>query len=124
MTGNRKPTIQEFGYRVPRFHADFHFQLQVSDPQPRLVDACCIDISSDGLAAKMAESLPVGTCAILMLALPGHRDTLRISARVSHQQRENHGFVFRFGSQRERESIQKYIASLRRTVALHRPATQ
>ncbi len=107
---------------MPRFHTDFHFQLQLSDPKPRLIDARCMDISSDGLAAKMAEQLETGTSVVLMLAFPGHRETLRLPARVSHQQRGDHGFVFSFNSQRERETIQKYISSLRRTVAFHRPA--
>ena len=121
MTHEKKTKVQEFGYRVPRFPADFHFVLQISDPKPRLLDARCSDISSDGLAAKMAESLPVGTQVTLMLALLGNSNTLRIAARVSHQQRGEHGFAFIFASQHERESIQKYLASVRTsTLALRR----
>jgi hypothetical protein len=122
MTEGRKSNIQEFGYRVPRFRANFHFQLQTSDPKPRLVDAQCVDISSDGMAAKLAESLTIGQPVALMLSLPGRATTLRIAARVSHQQRGEHGFVFVFSSQQERESIQKYLSSLRSsTIALRRP---
>jgi PilZ domain-containing protein len=120
--GNEKKSkIQEFGYRTPRFPADFHFLLQISDPKPRLVDAQCIDISSDGLAARMAETLSAGTLVTLMLALPGHTSTLRIAARVSHEQHGEHGFAFIFSSQHERESIQKYVATMRTsTLALRR----
>lgn len=122
MAQGRKPNVQEFGYRAPRYPANFHFLLQTSDPKPRLLDAQCIDISSDGMAAKMAESLNVGTSVTLMLALPGRANTLRIAARVGHQQGGEHGFVFVFSSQQERESIQKYVASMRRgTIALRRP---
>ncbi len=114
--------IQEFGYRTPRFPADFHFLMQVEDPNPRLIDARCTDISSDGLAAKMPGSLPVGQQVTLMLALPGESNTLRVVARVSHQHHGEHGFAFVFSSQRERESIQKYLASVRTsTLALRRP---
>ncbi|HYA25159.1 MAG TPA: PilZ domain-containing protein [Terriglobales bacterium] len=111
--------IQEFGYRVPRFPADFHFLLQINDPEPRVLDAQCTDISCDGLAAKMAEGLSVGTQVTLMLSLPGQPDILRIGGRVSHQHNREHGFAFLFTSQRERESIQKYVSSFRtRTVGL------
>jgi len=121
VTDKQKSKIQEFGYRTPRFPADFHFLLQISDPKPRLLDAQCIDISSDGLAAKMAESLKVGTQVTLMLALPGESQTLRVAGRVSHQQHGEHGFAFIFSSQLERASIQKYLASVRTsTLALRR----
>jgi hypothetical protein len=122
VSNEHKGKIQEFGYRTPRFPADFHFLLQVNDPKPRLIDARCVDISSDGLAAKLAESLAVGSQVTLMLALPGHSSTLRVAARVSHQHHGEHGFAFIFSSQHERESIQKYLASVRTsTLALRRP---
>jgi hypothetical protein len=121
VTNQKKSRVQEFGYRTPRFPADFHFLLQISDPKPRLIDAQCIDISSDGLAARMAESLSTGMQVTLMLALPGHTSTLRIAARVSHQHHGEHGFAFIFSSQNERESIQKYVATMRTsTLALRR----
>jgi hypothetical protein len=122
VTNGNKGNIQEYGYRTPRFPADFHFLLQVNDPKPRLVDARCVDISSDGLAANMAEALSVGTQVKLMLALPGQTSTLPVTARVSHQNHGEHGFAFIFSSQHERESIQKYLMSVRTsTLALKRP---
>lgn len=122
MTEKRNNQIQEFGYRVPRFPANFHFLLQINDPKPRLLDAQCTDISCDGLAAKMAEGLGVGTHVTLMLSLPGQSDTLRIAGRVSHQHSGEHGFAFVFTSQRERECVQKYVNSFRtRTISLRRP---
>jgi hypothetical protein len=125
MTNGRKQNVQEYGYRAPRFRANFHFQLQTSDPKPRLIDAHCVDISSDGMAATIAESLGVGTTVTLMLVLPGRTSTVRIAARVNHQQGGEHGFVFAFSSQQERESIQKYLASMRSsTIALRRPHQQ
>lgn len=122
MTEKHNHRIQEFGYRVPRFPADFHFLLQINDPQPRVLDAQCTDISCDGLAAKMAEGLSVGTQVTLMLSLPGRPETLRIGGRVSHQHNGEHGFAFLFTSQRERDCIQKYVSSFRtKTVGLRPP---
>jgi len=119
MTQKHNNQIQQFGYRVPRFPADFHFLLQINDPKPRILDAQCTDISCDGLAAKMAEGLSVGTQVTLMLSLPGQHDTLRIGGRVSHQHSGEHGFAFVFTSQRERECVQKYVSSFRtKTVGL------
>jgi len=112
MTNPRKTRVQEFGYRVPRFPADFHLLLQTTDPVPRLLDARCKDISEDGLAAQVAESLSVGTRVILMLTLPGSSTSLRIDARVSHQRATEHGFAFICPSQNHRDKIQNYLSSI------------
>lgn len=122
MSDKNQSRVQEFGYRVPRFPADFHLLLQISDPNPRIVDARCIDISADGLAVKMTETLSVGTRVTLIITLPGNSETLHIAGRVSHQHLGEHGFAFIFSSQRERECVQKYVARFRvGTVGLHRP---
>ena len=104
--------IHEFGYRTPRFRADFHFLLQTEGPESRVLDARCIDISEEGLAAQIAEHLSVGTRVVLILTLPGHSTTLRIIARVSNRTDEDHGFAFVFASKHEREDVQRYISSL------------
>jgi PilZ domain len=117
----RKTTVQEYGYRLPRFPADFSLVLQISDPEPRLLDARCRDISEDGIAARVAESLPIGSRVTLLLTLPGKSASLPIAATVSHQDRGEHGFAFKFSSQNEREQVQKYVLSLRSgTFALRR----
>jgi hypothetical protein len=108
-----KGAIKEFGYRVPRFPADFRLLLQTSDPEPRLLDARCRDISEDGLAAQVPETFPVGTPVILVLTLPGKPISLRIAATVSHQDNGEHGFAFKFSSQNQREQVQKYVLTLR-----------
>jgi len=104
--------IYEFGYRMPRFRADFHFLLQTGEPQPHLVDARCLDISEDGIAAQIAESLTIGAIVTLILTFPGFGNTLRIPAKVSNQHGEDHGFAFLFPSDAEREEVQRYVASL------------
>ena len=95
--------------------------LQVSDPEPRLLDARCRDISEDGLAARISVSLDVGTRVTLLLTLPGKSVSLPIAATVSHQDHGDHGFAFKFSSQNEREQVQKYVLTLRSgTFALRR----
>lgn len=89
MTNQRKTAVQDFGYRLPRFPADFGLVLQISDPEPRLLDGRCRDISEDGLAARISESLSVGTRVTLLLTLPGKAASLPIAATVSHQDRGN-----------------------------------
>jgi hypothetical protein len=122
VTNQRKNGIKEFGYRVPRFPADFRLLLQTSDPEPRLLDVRCRDISEDGLAAQVPECLNIGTRVTLMLTLPGKVTSLRIAATVSHQDHGEHGFAFNFSSQNQREYVQKYVLSLRSgSFALRRP---
>jgi hypothetical protein len=113
VTNQRKTSVQEYGYRLPRFPADFSLVLQISDPEPRLLDARCRDISEDGLAARVSEPLSVGTRVTLLLTLPGKSVPLPIAATVSHQDRGDHGFAFKFSSQNEREQVQKYVLTLR-----------
>src|SRR5271169_3686503 len=105
--------IYEFGYRTPRFRADFHFLLQTEAPDPRLLDARCIDISEEGIAAQIAEQLSVGSVVTLMVTFPGNSTTWRIRARVCNRQDEDHGFSFMFSSQSERDDVRRYVASLR-----------
>ncbi|MGH9499984.1 MAG: PilZ domain-containing protein [Terriglobales bacterium] len=113
LSKERKVAIQEYGYRLPRFPADFSLVLQTTDPTPRLLDARCRDISEDGLAARVSEALAVGARVTLLLTLPGKSSSLPIAATVSHQDRGDHGFAFKFSSQNEREQVQKYVLTLR-----------
>jgi hypothetical protein len=104
--------IYEFGYRTPRFPTDFHFLLQTAGPEPRLLDARCLDISEEGLAAQLAEQLGVGSVVTLILTFPGNATTWRISAKVCNRRDIDHGFAFVFSSQGERDDIRRYVASL------------
>jgi len=113
VSDQRQSAIKEFGYRVPRFPADFHLLIQTCDVPPRVLDARCRDISEDGLAAHIPEALGAGTKVTLILSLPGKSTSLRIAATVSHQDHGEHGFAFRFTSQNQREHVQKYVLSLR-----------
>jgi hypothetical protein len=105
--------VYSFGYRVPRFRADFHLLLQTEDRQPVLLDGRCTDISEDGLGAQFRELLEVGSKVNLILTLPSRSTSLRVAARVTNRKGDFHGFAFVFSSQGEREQVQRYIESLR-----------
>jgi hypothetical protein len=109
--------VQEFGYRKPRFRADFHILVQTEGPDSRLFDARCTDISEDGLAARITESVSIGSRVAFILTLPGSSAPVRISATVNNQQDETYGFTFVFSSQEERNLIHRYLARLRREAA-------
>jgi PilZ domain len=105
--------IYEFGYRTPRFRTDFHFLLQTDGPEPRLLDARCLDISEEGIAAQIAEHLRIGAVATLIITFPGSTTTSRVAARVCNRQDEDHGFLFLFSAQSQREDVHKFVARLR-----------
>jgi Tfp pilus assembly protein PilZ len=118
----RNGRVQEFGYRVPRFPADFQLLLQTGDPEPRVLEARCTDISADGLAVRMSERLSVGTQVTLVLTLPGSSTSLRIAGRVIYQKNDEHGLTFVFSSPQERESVGKHLSSVTlRTLGSRRP---
>jgi Tfp pilus assembly protein PilZ len=122
VTKERKNRGQDFGYRVPRFPADFDLLLQTSDPEPRVLDARCTDISADGVAVQMPEHLSVGMRVTLVLTLPGTSTSLRVAGRVAYQKNDEHGFAFIFSSPEERESVQKHLSSVHlQTLPLPRP---
>ncbi len=122
MSKERKSRVQEFGYRVPRFPADFRVLLETSEAEPRVLDARCTDISADGLAVQMEECLSVGTQVRLVLRLPGSPTSLRLAGRVTYQKNDEHGFAFIYSSEQERESIEQYLSSLgHRTLPMRRP---
>ena len=121
MSNQDKGVVTKFGYRLPRFRADFRLLVQTMESQPRLLEARCRDISEDGLAAQIGEHLAVGTRVVLLLTLPGKAAPLQIEATVGHQDEGEHGFAFSFPSQNEREHVRKYVISLRsNSYALHR----
>jgi hypothetical protein len=116
--------VQEFGYRKPRFRADFHILLQTEAPDVRLLDARCTDISEDGLAARVAEPLRVGSRVAFIFSLPDRSTPVRIAATVNNQQQETYGFTFVFSSPEDRNLIHRYLARLRRQAAGSPPATR
>ncbi len=115
-------TIREFGYRKPRFRADFHFLLQTEGQGSQLLSARCTDISEEGLAAFVSAELDVGTAVTFILTLPEGPTSIRLRAIVNYHIEQCHGFKFVFSSDREREFVYRYLADLRSsTIALKQP---
>lgn len=105
--------IYNYGYRAPRFRADFRLLLQPADRNPGLLDARCTDLSEDGLAAEVNASLEIGTRVMLILTLPGTPTSMRIPARVTNRQVGGYGFAFILSSQNERSYMHEYLESRR-----------
>lgn len=103
--------IREFGYRAPRFCANFRFFVQTS-PDCRVREAQCYELGQTGLAARVSSPLMPGRIVTLLLTLPGQCTTLRISARVIHQQGSDHGFAFIFSGTDEQNYLREYFSCL------------
>lgn len=103
--------IYNYGYRVPRFHADFPLFLQIDDCHPTPVNARCTDLSEAGLAAEIKESLEIGAKVTLILTLPGTSISMRIAANVIHRQGSGYGFAFVFSSQSQQSALHEYLES-------------
>ena len=112
MEDPKKSRVKEFGYRKPRFRADFRLLMQIEGPGSRLLDARCRDMSEDGLAAQIADRLSVGTHVNFIFTLPAPPTSLRIAAKVSNCNEKSHGFTFIYSSQQERDFIQEYLEYL------------
>lgn len=112
--------IYNYGYRVPRYRADFSLLLQTDERLPALLDAHCTDISEEGLAVTTEASLEIGARVTLILTLPGVATSMKIAAKVTNRQIEGYGFAFIFSSQNERSYLQEYIESQRSNM-VHSP---
>lgn len=108
--------IHDYGYRTPRYQADFRLLLQCAPPSTVLIDARCTALSEDGLAAEVNMPLEVGTRVMLILMLPGKTRSIKIGARVTNRQLEVYGFAFIFSSLHEQKYMRDYIESQRSTM--------
>jgi hypothetical protein len=105
--------IYSYGYRAPRYPADFRLLLQTDERIPALLDARCTDLSEGGLAAKTKASLQIGTTVTLIMTLPGVSTSMRIAARVTNRQVEGYGLAFIFSSNNDRSYMHNYLESRR-----------
>jgi hypothetical protein len=112
--------VYDFGYRAPRFRADFRLFLQIDDLHSGLLDARCTDLSEDGLAIESGASLGTGTVVTLILTLPGTSISRRIAARVTNCRVNSYGLAFIFSSQLEQSYMHEYLDS-RRSALLRSP---
>ncbi|HEY1800680.1 MAG TPA: PilZ domain-containing protein [Terriglobales bacterium] len=105
--------IYSFGYRKPRYRTGFRVLLQMNGYPPRLVDALCVDVSEDGLAAEVAENIAIGDQLTVVMTPPESSVSVRLSAKVVNRNDYHYGFIFHFASQAERDSLRAYLASIR-----------
>jgi hypothetical protein len=108
--------VHDFGYRAPRFRADFRLFLQTDNLHSALLDARCTDISEDGLAAETRASLDVGAVVTLLLTLPGTSISRKIAARVTNRKVNGYGFAFIFSSHHEHSYMHEYLEAQRSTM--------
>ena len=105
--------VYSFGYRKPRFRTNFRVLLQLNGYPPKLVDALCIDVSEDGLAAEVVEDLALGTQVTVVMTPPESSISVSVAAKVVNRSEHHYGFIFHFASPVEKESLRNYLASIR-----------
>lgn len=105
------PSFREFGYRNPRFFANFRFFVQTG-PDGQVREAYCYELGETGLAARVSSPLMPGSIVTLLLTLPGQRHTLRVCARVIHQEGCDHGFAFILSGAEQQDYFHEYFSSL------------
>jgi len=119
--------VSNYEYRSPRFRADFQLVVQTGHPHSALLNARCIDLSEDGLAAQILvpeihaaeirKSLEVGAKVTIIMTLPGNSNTTTLAARVTNQKIGSYGFAFVFSSKAERASMHDYFESHYRSIS-------
>ncbi len=113
MPDERNPVnVRPFGFRAPRYATNFAFSLEVPGSRERL-QAFCINISEDGLAAELMEELTPKTQVTLWLLFPGSGVPLRIHAAIEYRQDKQYGFTFLYSAAEEQEQVQAFIQSIR-----------
>jgi hypothetical protein len=104
--------IKQYGYRKPRFKADFRLWLETEGPNARMLDARCFDLGEDGLGAQLADRLQVNSRVKFVFSLPHSPTSVHIAAKVVSCNEHTHGFMFLYSSQLERDFIHQCLADL------------
>jgi PilZ domain len=86
--------VYNYGYRSPRYSADFRLLVHTLGGQPAVLDAHCTMLSEDGLAAEVNGPLEAGMPVTLTFTLPWTTAQLRIDSRVTNRQLNGYGFAF------------------------------
>jgi len=103
--------VRPFGFRAPRVSTNFSFSLEVI-ATGEWHKAVCTDISEDGLAVEVTESLPPKTRVTMRLLLPGGTMPIQIQGSVEYSQDRRCGLNFIYSSPVERKQIQMFIQSI------------
>ena len=110
-------TVKEFGYRKPRFQADFSLWVQTDEPQVRALSAHCFDIGEDGIGAELTEPLNIGQKVRFVFTLPRANCSWHVAAKVINRHENQYGFLFLYGSASEREFIHDFLIYLQGSTA-------
>jgi hypothetical protein len=101
--------LYDYGYRSPRYSADFRLLVHCIHPEAAVFDARCTMLSEDGLAAELSGYLELGTIATLIFTLPQTATPLRIGARVTNRQLNGYGFAFILFSDQVQLYLRDYL---------------
>jgi len=118
--------ISNYEYRAPRVRVNFPVLVHTSHHRAAILNARCIDLSEDGLAAELLcagilapeirDSLEVGREVTIIMTLPGHTNTTKLAARVTNHKVGSYGFAFIFSSKAEQDYIHQYFESRHRSI--------
>jgi c-di-GMP-binding flagellar brake protein YcgR len=103
--------VRPFGFRAPRVPANFGFFLEVTTTGQRY-EAICTDISEEGLAAEIAESIAAETEVTMRMLLPGSTTILQIRGIVEYTQAGRCGLNFLDLSTEDQAQIQQFVQSI------------
>jgi len=91
--------------RFPRYDTDLPIRLRNKEEEE--LAGRCVVIGEGGVAAILAEPVPLGSMVILQLAIPTHPTVLEVYALVRNRSGLRHGFEFLSLADSEREAIRQ-----------------
>lgn len=104
-------SVRPFGFRAPRVAAKFSVFLQVIATGQRY-EAQCTDISEEGLAAELIETLAPASQVVMRMLLPGGTAPLQIHGSVEYCRDSRCGMNFLYSSAEQRKEVQRFIQSI------------
>jgi PilZ domain len=101
--------VKHFGYRLPRYNFPGKVRVEIKRAgSARMIPATGIDISADGIAVAVSESISLGTPVLLAIPL-GEATLVSVAGRVSHQCGEICSITFEFPTAEQCKQIQNLI---------------
>ena len=101
--------VKHFGYRIPRYTFPGKLSIEVRCAgSARTIPAKSIDISADGIAVVIGETISLGTPVLLTIPL-GESSVVSVAGRVFNQCGEVCNITFEFPTAEQYEQILKRI---------------